>query len=216
LWEKYTGWTGYQYSGNNPVNLVDRDGRVVIATDKASKDNIINSVEKPYRNLVAFNDNGVAYLKENPKLNPLMKDVQNLSNIGNFTNIGALQYLVNHKDVIEVSQNKYINFEQTEGENSGIYNSYNLDGDRANGATLLKSSTNESVVSLKNVHQVIVSPNQFTGLSGPATKGSTTAHELYGHLFLYLWGQNGWGTPYYRGHEGETRKHIIKAEQNSK
>ncbi|HRP03208.1 MAG TPA: RHS repeat-associated core domain-containing protein [Candidatus Kapabacteria bacterium] len=26
LWEKYTGWTGYQYSGNNPVNLVDRDG----------------------------------------------------------------------------------------------------------------------------------------------------------------------------------------------
>ena len=26
LWEKYIGWTGYQYSGNNPVNLVDRDG----------------------------------------------------------------------------------------------------------------------------------------------------------------------------------------------
>ncbi|HRP03162.1 MAG TPA: RHS repeat-associated core domain-containing protein [Candidatus Kapabacteria bacterium] len=30
LWEKYTGWTGYQYSLNNPVNIVDRDGRDVL------------------------------------------------------------------------------------------------------------------------------------------------------------------------------------------
>lgn len=26
LWEKYTGWTGYQYCGNNPVNASDGNG----------------------------------------------------------------------------------------------------------------------------------------------------------------------------------------------
>jgi len=29
LWEKYTGWTGYQYSLNNPVNYLDNNGKWV-------------------------------------------------------------------------------------------------------------------------------------------------------------------------------------------
>ncbi len=27
LFEKYAGWTPYQYSGNNPVNLLDDNGK---------------------------------------------------------------------------------------------------------------------------------------------------------------------------------------------
>ncbi|HRP03113.1 MAG TPA: RHS repeat-associated core domain-containing protein [Candidatus Kapabacteria bacterium] len=36
LWEKYTGWTGYQYSLNNPVNLVDFNGLNWFSTESGS------------------------------------------------------------------------------------------------------------------------------------------------------------------------------------
>jgi len=46
LWEKYTGWTGYQYSLNNPVNYLDRDGKKVTnnLTDGSPMSNLINDV----------------------------------------------------------------------------------------------------------------------------------------------------------------------------
>ena len=35
LWEKYYGWSPYVYSGNDPVNLIDLDGRdIIVLLDK--------------------------------------------------------------------------------------------------------------------------------------------------------------------------------------
>ena len=34
LWEKYFGWTPYQYSMNNPVNAKDDNGQYVIAVNE--------------------------------------------------------------------------------------------------------------------------------------------------------------------------------------
>jgi len=38
LWEKYTGWTGYQYSLNNPVNASDGNGKLIFETKSLDKD----------------------------------------------------------------------------------------------------------------------------------------------------------------------------------
>ncbi len=58
LWEKYYSWSPYQYSGNNPIRLFDDGGDIVKAMDEASRDNIINSVEKQYRKYVKFKFDG--------------------------------------------------------------------------------------------------------------------------------------------------------------
>ena len=44
LWEKYIGWTGYQYSLNNPVNYLDRDGKDIIPKNISGQnlDNFFN------------------------------------------------------------------------------------------------------------------------------------------------------------------------------
>jgi hypothetical protein len=51
----------------------------------------------------------------------------------------------------------------------------------------------------------------FFGAGNNSKGNNTTAHELYGHIFLYLWG------PYdYKVHEGKTREHIKIVEENQK
>ncbi|HRP03206.1 MAG TPA: RHS repeat-associated core domain-containing protein [Candidatus Kapabacteria bacterium] len=48
LWEKYIGWTGYQYSGNNPVNYLDRDGMKIF--ENATGDVIYNDNDEETKN----------------------------------------------------------------------------------------------------------------------------------------------------------------------
>ena len=58
LTEGYYNISPYAYVGNNPVNLIDPDGREVVAVDILARRNIINTLSKAEAQYVRFDDNG--------------------------------------------------------------------------------------------------------------------------------------------------------------
>lgn len=143
-------------------------------------------------------------MNDNPKIAPLMK------NLDNFSNIGALQFLINHEEIIEVSENNKISFIS-----NGKELSMNIDDYKYNGASLVSKKYDEKIKSVKNVCEAIISSNQFYDIFGKkATTIGTTAHELYGHLFLFLWQSIGWSPPRWDSHKGTTFEHLKKIDDN--
>jgi RHS repeat-associated protein len=215
LFEKYPAWNPYHYSVNNPITFRDGNGYVVIAKDENSQANIINSVEEKYRDYIGFQDDGTVYFKKDLKLAPLRRDLTN------FTNIQALQYLVKSKEVVEVFEDNLVDYRTIDGQifEDDNMDNYGKEDQGANGMTFVTTHNNSKLPLSINVNtsQVFISPNQFTNIFGdPASKNTTTAHELYGHYFLWLWGSNGESGPLWHGHEGDSREHLREVENNAK
>ncbi len=57
--DKYPGLSPYTYCGNNPVKLVDPNGRTVVTEDKQSRDNIRYTLTIKEARYVQFDKNGV-------------------------------------------------------------------------------------------------------------------------------------------------------------
>ena len=194
LFEKYYDLSPYQYSLNNPISFQDGNGAVVKAVDKASQDNIRNSVELEYQHLVQFKDDGTAFLSENPKVAPPAVINGELVT----TNIAALSYMINHKDIIEVVEieaKKKIKFENRgEIKETALY--IELTDNRVlvyNGMVMV--GQNKGYAKIKSTtenHKIAISGtlgSSDNDLSdGWPTKGSITAHELYGHLIRFMLG----------------------------
>ena len=59
LQEKYLNVSSYSNVLNNPLRLIDPDGRVVIVSDSKAKRNIINTLSIEESKYIQFDDNGV-------------------------------------------------------------------------------------------------------------------------------------------------------------
>jgi hypothetical protein len=44
LWEKYYGWTPYQYSMNNPISLLDENGLVIFSFSIRNKHPLLSKI----------------------------------------------------------------------------------------------------------------------------------------------------------------------------
>jgi RHS repeat-associated protein len=208
LFEKYYGWSPYQYSMNNPIWAKDWNGKVVVAADEASRTNIINSVESKYRDLIAFKDDGTAYLKENPKIAPLMKD------LSNYSNIGALTTLINSEEIFLIKMGNEIDIKKNNGE---VIN-WNLDtkGLESSGAFLPRETSKENNTSVFPYNLIVTNYNIYQNhLTQGQTKnspGRNVAHEL-AHALLWYWkSYNNWQSGY--GHDGKSGAIIREAEKN--
>jgi hypothetical protein len=174
LFEKYPGWSPYQYCRNNPINLLDWNGKKVKVSDQARAE-ITFSIEEKYRGNFKFEENGDVTITspiEISEKNLVGKDAENFA---------ILQWLVNSEEIIEVECKNPIVIVDN-GEEKVLNLNYVMGG--AHGIALPKRSSGEEITSVDETNRV------YRNINKPTDKpmGFWTAHELYGHIFLYLFG----------------------------
>ena len=159
LCEKYYAISPYAYCGNNPVMLVDPDGRTVEA-DSLSQMNIINTVTPEEAEFIQFDENGVINVDLINKCN---------STSENFLSIKRLALSENNYYVFKVADKGHNGRAFYDNPNSGCF---------YRGVTEMPGA------------QIDPSPNNniyiFVGAClSPEQQVMTTAHEAYGHGYLY-------------------------------
>lgn len=190
LWNKYYGWTPFQYSLNSPITFKDDGGMEVEAADAQVEEYIKNSVEKEYRDYVKF-ENGIAYVTV--PLAPLKSSMN--------SNYMKLQYLINHDMKIKVSEidNKQEFTFVFGGETNNTYvngpgNEMALYEYTTPGITLYPYNSDVDFQTSGNYFQIYINrknyPDGFDKNKVPNSKAKTTAHELFLHVYSYLTGRN--------------------------
>ncbi len=160
LCEKYYSISPFVYCMNNPVMFLDPDGRTVEA-DSLSQMNIINTVTPEEAEYIQFDENGVINVDLINKCN---------STSENFLSIKQLA----------LSEDNYYVFKVADKDHKGeaFYDNTNSGGDFHRGVTEMLEA------------QIDPSPdNNIYILVGaclsPEQQVITTAHEAYGHGYLY-------------------------------
>ena len=85
LCEKYYSISPYAWCGNNPVNYVDPDGRLVIAKGDSAQNVVLQTIHPNDRQYLSFDENGLLSISK-PDLD-----------MSNYSNLTALSQLVNDK-----------------------------------------------------------------------------------------------------------------------
>ena len=159
--DKYPSMSPYNYCANNPVVLVDPDGREVVTHDEASQTNIINTLTKEEAKYVRFNKDGTLDKK---RLNKCKSTSENFT---------ALKELAN-------SERKY-NFKVTDkdsdGEEFGPITGNNVKGSY-DGVCEYPGALRDP--SPDNDVWILVGDHLSEG-----DAAETTAHEAYGHGYFY-------------------------------
>ena len=163
--DKYPSISPYAYCAWNPVKLIDPDGRKVRASDKQAMTNIIYTLSKAEAKYVKFDKDGNLNVK---KLNRCKS---------NSTNFIALKTLAQ-------SQTEYIFSTEThhkdENNDIDLSNPYSI----TRGVTLMPGNIEDP--SPNDKVYVITSSNLTE-----EDQVANTAHEGYGHAYLYELKQQG-------------------------
>lgn len=185
LWNKYYGWTPYQYSLNSPIELVDVNGLVVEALDAKAEELIKLSVEDKYETLVTFDDNGILEWKKLKKKLP--KDIDPNSNVATLVRLGQ------NPELATVSgRTGDIKYKNSKGEivTKNLYDyksgelfdeNYHL---RRVGYTYLPDGSDASkadAFTLSGNTEIYINPSLDR-----STWAASTAHELYFHFRFYI------------------------------
>ena len=180
--EKYTFTSPFTYGLNNPILLIDPNGKEVVASSPAAMQMILNTIAKEDRAYVRFNDNG-----------QINRDVLNSANSssGNFQ---ALVQLANDKTIFEVNVSDKIDFKNEKGDiiskdmgpiqqgdpNEAGPFSPKTGEEGWQGITQTPGDAPNKYNSTDNNVKITVN----SGLS-PEGRAENFAHEGYGHGYLY-------------------------------
>ena len=161
--DKYPSLSPYCYTADNPVVLVDPNGKKIITLDEESQTNISNSLTKKEARYVKFDKNGVLVTK-------LLNKCKSKSE-----NITALKALAN-------SEIEY-KFQVTDKDHEGK-TFYDNNENFYNGVCEIPGSINNP--SPDNAVWILVGKHLQ-----PEKAVQTTAHEAYGHAYFYDLQQHG-------------------------
>ena len=191
------------------MSFLDPGGEIVRAVNDEAKKAILNSVEKKYRKHISFNENG--FVSIDIKTAPIDKiSLDGIRTDISPNNITSLAMLVNSDEMISVNVIK----------TKDIKVAYkDSDGQR-------QDKTREELgyidgITLFNSDDIAISsPNEWTqvilwNFEDENFKGKIVAHELYGHVFYYLFGN---GLPFIHDNsnvQSELDKRCEEVENNS-
>lgn len=207
LAEKYYSISPYAYCGNNPVNLIDPDGTIIIPKGAEELDMIRNTLPEEDREYVKLDENGQIDAKS---LN------EHKSKRGNYN---LLSELVNSDKIVEVVLDDKFTFMKQDGKSEtqtmtyvSFDPKYDLESDKdINGETINGLSTGESGFMGKTLFPdkdgIQNSPNGniiviINKNLSPAGAAETYSHEANGHALLYI--KNG------GNHNGASHQSINK------
>jgi len=185
LAEKYYDVSPYAWCGNNPVNVIDPDGREVIALNSAAQRAILNTLPKEIRGQIQFDNIGRINRSSFNQIN---------SSSGNF---GALSQLVNDNTIFEVNVADKITYKNERGrlieqsmgkitlsdDKNGSFG-FNTGEDGWQGVTQTPGDAPEKYNSPDGNVRIVI--NSGLSVEGQA---QNFAHEAYGHGYLYSKGQ---------------------------
>ena len=207
LAEKYYSISPYAYCGNNPVNLIDPDGTIIIPKGTEELDMIRNTLPEEDREYVNLDENGQI---DAESLN------EHKSESGNYN---LLSELVNSDKIVEVVLDDKFTFMKQDGKSEtqtmtyvSFDPKYDLESDKdINGETINGLSTGESGFMGKTLFPdkdgIQNSPNGniiviINKNLSPAGAAETYSHEANGHALLYI--KNG------GNHNGASHQSINK------
>ena len=207
LAEKYYSISPYAYCGNNPVNLIDPDGTIIIPKGAEELDMIRNTLPEEDREYVKLDENGQIDAKS---LN------EHKSKSGNYN---LLSELVNSDKIVEVVLDDKFTFMKQDGKSEtqtmtyvSFDPKYDLESDKdINGETINGLSTGESgfmgqtlfpdkdcIQNSPNGNIIVIINKNLS----PAGAAETYSHEANGHALLYI--KNG------GNHNGASHQSINK------
>ena len=163
LQEKYLNVSSYSNVLNNPLRLIDPDGRVVIVSDSKAKRNIINTLSIEESKYIQFDDNGVLN-------NKLLSEYEGFSE-----NYMAL------KSLSQSSINYYFSVSDMDINGKKFYEKGTDHKDPQNysyGVTNLPGAKEDPSID-ENVYIFTAS------FLNERTQARNTAHEGYGHAYFY-------------------------------
>lgn len=163
LQEKYLNVSSYSNVLNNPLRLIDPDGRVVIVSDSKAKRNIINTLSIEESKYIQFDDNGVLNNKLLSEYEGFSENYMALKSLSQ----SSINYYFSVSDM-DINGKKF--YEKGTGHKDPQNYSY--------GVTNLPGAKEDPSID-ENVYIFTAS------FLNERTQARNTAHEGYGHAYFY-------------------------------